>query len=113
MLDLLEISGLTPMALILGYYIFIFALSQLGYIFTCLIYNAADILTDFTVNYYLSLNCIYILAFIPQAMCFGYVIHKYEYYGLPVFIFNLALSIAGDFLANESTVAASAKGKMI
>ncbi len=111
-LDLLEISGLTPMALVLGYFVFIFALSQLSYILTCLIYRAAEILTAYTSRYYLSLNCLFTLAIIPQAMCFGFIIHKYEYYGLPVFIFNMALAVGGDFLANAATVPASLKGEL-
>ena len=96
MKDLLEISGLLNISYWLGNWIFQFIIA----IFTTWVpiigmALAVGILTLSRVIPYVAIMMAYSAAAISMGMCFGFVIFKAEYYGLPTFILGNALAVAG------------------
>jgi len=110
MFALLEISGLMPLSLVLGYLIAIYITVCFASNIPVILFKLVDAITPYTQDYYFLLVLFYSLALISQSYFFGFLIPRNEYFGLPVFIVNLGLSIGGLFVANSKEIDVTSKG---
>ena len=108
MRDLLEISGIMPISYWLSYFISGgFIIGQLMAMLVFLILVPSNVICD-TKNYYALLSC-FIAALIAFSLAFGHVIPRCEYYGLPVFLLNTAMAVAGTYEANNQQISVPLK----
>lgn len=99
MFDLLEISGLLRIAYYVSSMITIISLAVCTWTVVVSMCSAFNIIGDFHVKPYYSLGIAYIAQLAAASIAFGYVIPTSEYYGLPVFIISIILSVVGTFAA--------------
>ena len=71
--------------------------------------TAYNILTDERVLPYVDLLTCYSLGSAAVGMAFGFVVFRSEYYALPTFMLNTALTVCGAYLGIAYNISASAK----
>jgi ATP-binding cassette subfamily A (ABC1) protein 3 len=109
MKDLLEISGLMNVSYWFSYLFVIVGINQLTIWFSVGILTALNILTDAHAMPYVGLMTVYCIGLACFSLFGGFLVNRSEYYGLPVFLVNTALTVAGAFLTLEYEVSVSAK----
>lgn len=100
MRDLLEISGLMPVAYAYSHYLTGFILLCIAMVMICLILVACQIIHSTTLMAYVSLMIMYGIASPPFLACLGFVFNKSSSFGMPVFILHAGLAVAGIYTAH-------------
>ena len=99
MKDLLEISGMMNISYYSSYLLMAFILGEFSCLFTIGVLRIFGIVNEDRVTPYLQLLTIYVVASASFGMAFGFVIPRSEFYGLPAFLLNTALTVCGAYLA--------------
>ena len=110
MKDILEISGLINSAYYISYLIFTQVIAQITiWLPLIAILLGTGVLDNARVPAYGALFTCYSLGITAMAMCFGFIVFKSEYYALPAFVMNSALTVGGIFLGMDYGTSAPLK----
>lgn len=109
MKDLLEISGLMNASYWTSYMLMILLVCQLTIWGSVGLLTAYNVLTDKRVLPYTAALTAYSVSAAAFGMLFGFVVFRSEYYGLPVFMVNSALTVCGAYMGIAYNISAGVK----
>jgi hypothetical protein len=107
--EILEISGIMAISYWTAYLITVLLLIAIVIGLVIGLMRGFNVFSKYHSDPYGSLMVIYILALSAAAFAFGHVIPRSEFYGLPVFLLSIGISVAGTFVANDFNISIGGK----
>lgn len=109
MKDMLEISGLMDASYWTSYLLIIMLNGLLSIAFILGFLRMTTLLDDSRVGPYAALMTIYVFGSCCFAMFFGFLVPRSEYYGLPIFVSTVALTVCGAYMGAAENITTSVK----
>ena len=109
MKDMLEISGLMDVSYWTSYLLIIMMNGLFSIAFILAFLRMTTLLDDRRVGPYAALMTIYVFGSSCFAMFFGFLVPRSEYYGLPIFVSTIALTVCGAYMGAAADISTSVK----
>lgn len=109
MKDMLEISGLMNISYWTSYIVMIMMNGLFSVAFILAFLRAVTIFDARRVAPYAALMAVYIFGSGSFAMTFGFLVPRSEYYGLPIFILTVALTVCGAYMGIANNISSALK----
>ena len=109
MKDILEISGLFSISFWLSFLVAIVVLTQASIWLGCILLVVMGPITTEVFFGYIAIMTTFVFAMSTFSFSLSHILDQAEYYGLPTFIMNTALAVAGVWIANDTTISMGGK----